>query len=332
MRTAMLLIVVCFLASGEVFADVRVDRKQQMLTAASASASRPGKAAPRALESSTIIKGNRRMKTSRYVAELVDLDEGKVYRIDHLRRRYSVSTFAELRRDSEESSAVEAIAVTDQGIDPVTESIAVARAFENAQRSRFERMRRQTGRRRAVNGFDAFEVVTTTRVDTGDATTSITTVEWLVPDISGYAELDAFEQRYKAALNPAQTTDESRAAASHVTSPLTGPSADRYKNEDDGSTGIPVLSVTTTGGQAETAPREDDQPAASAGKSRFGRLAGRIGRQALGVPDFSPEPANEPPVAQRATVQEEVVRVTTQVSTEEVSVPAGYKFETLKRR
>ena len=64
-----------------------------------------GKAAREGLVQTVAIKGDRKMTRTDETAQLIDLNEEKVYDLDLKHKTYTVTTFAEMRQKMEEAQA-----------------------------------------------------------------------------------------------------------------------------------------------------------------------------------------------------------------------------------
>ena len=91
-------------ACGSAAADIRVDLVDQV--AVSMSGRKAMNMNGRGTRRSIVIKGDRRLSASETEAELVDLKEEVVYRLDLRQRRYVKLAFADLRRQPGERPPV----------------------------------------------------------------------------------------------------------------------------------------------------------------------------------------------------------------------------------
>src|SRR6185369_4846899 len=97
-------LIIC--ATGLVLADVRTDEKSQVKFEGALGRVVnffAGKAAREGVVSTVAVKGDRKMTTNDKTAQLIDLAEEKVYQLDLSKKSYTVTTFADIRREMEEA-------------------------------------------------------------------------------------------------------------------------------------------------------------------------------------------------------------------------------------
>jgi hypothetical protein len=344
------------LTATDALADVRVTRRMQMTSGDPAFRRLPKEATSQ--DHRVILKGPRMMRhVSPSVAQLIDLQEERLYTIDFQRKTYSVRTFAEMRAENErvkEQMAKYRVQAEAQMLKLRDEQArwqaqAEEQAARRGRRSRetpapmpvqktdeervrefvrnYEHTSAPTGQRREMLGLDAQEVVSTTRMGPTEDNPSgmlITVTQWLA-DVPELQELDAFDRRYHDAIGQAMpsptalTPDLSAMSAAVQSNPMYADVMNRIK-VDDSVTGTPVLIVMKTG------PAVEGEATASNGA---GGALGTLGRQAgraFGVPGFGKRevtPAARPvPVT---TTQHEIVELSRTVTDAEVAIPDGFK-------
>lgn len=154
-----------------------------------------GKATHEGITTTTSVKGSKRVNRSGEGAELVDLDEEKVYRIDHKRKTYTVQTFDEIRKQFED--AQKQAAEREQGSK---------REKSDAPEWEVDVDVKETGEKQSINGFDARRVILTITAhekgkkleQSGGAV--LTNDMWMAPKIAAYNEVAEFERKYAQAL------------------------------------------------------------------------------------------------------------------------------------
>jgi hypothetical protein len=324
------------MSAGMAHADVRIDRR--ILTRVSGTAALAAAGATE-MHRSVIVKGDRMMTVTKArgleLGRLVDFKEEKIYTIDIGRRSYSVETFAEIR--------AEATRLTRESIDrdaadtaadrPSAQDVIEAEAMRRELSKRQAAMtRKATGQRKTVNGFDAQELVTT--MNLGSLPMIVT--EWIAVDFPDTSEIQTFQRReanlQRAAGSPETDTYMLPVAGVPMSN---GPMASAQF--DDSIKGTAVLTVTSIG-SAEATKEPDAQTTGEEPKkkSRFGSIGGAIAQTALGrLPGGGSRTSErEPEREERVTgswTQDEILKVSTVVSDDEVSIPAGYK-ENRRRR
>src|SRR4029450_5394236 len=104
-RIAILTVVVTCIAAAA-SADVRTEEKSQVKFEGGMGRMMSlfgGKAAREGIVTSIALKGDRKMSTTEPPAQPIDLSEEKVYELDLAKKTYTVTTFAEMRRQFEEA-------------------------------------------------------------------------------------------------------------------------------------------------------------------------------------------------------------------------------------
>lgn len=152
-----------------------------------------GKAAREGVTSTTAVKGNRMLTGNDRSAELVDLSEEKIYRIDYGRKSYSVVTFDELRKQLEEAKK-EAAAEAE-------ESKKSSKKNEGPEYE-VDFDVKETGQKQTINGYDTKQVIVTTTVrekgkkleQSGGAV--LTADLWIGPKVPAMREVTTFQQKY----------------------------------------------------------------------------------------------------------------------------------------
>ena len=151
-----------------------------------------GKAAKEGIISTVAISGDREMTITDQTGELIDLAAEKVYHIDFKGKSYKVQTFAEIRKEWEETQAkMKEQAEKEKGKDTSGEP-----EYE------IDVDIKKTGQSKTINGYDCQQVVMTItmrqkgkKLEDGGGMV-ITADSWMGPKIPAMAEQMAFQQRY----------------------------------------------------------------------------------------------------------------------------------------
>ena len=286
-----------------------------------------GKGAKEGTVSTVAVKGNRKATFNDTTGQIIDLGEEKVYELDMKKKTYRVATFAELRRRMEEAKAkAEQSAQKEQA----REKTAEPAPKENNVEIDFDV--KDTGQKKAVNGFDAHQVVMTITVREKGKTLEengglvLTADEWLVPRIPAMKEVVDFDIRYAQKLygpmiSGASAQDMAAAAALY---PMMAPAIAKMRAEGVKMDGTPVMTVLTfdavqSAEQAATEQKES-KPSASGG---LGGIAGGLMRRATQKKsEGDPNQKGRTRVMSSTT---EILKVVTDVSASDVAVPAGFK-------
>jgi hypothetical protein len=292
-----------------------------------------GKAAREGVASTVAVKGDRKATFNDTTGQIIDLDEEKVYDLDMEGKTYKVTTFAEFRRQMEEAQRkAEEEARREQSEQPAEErqpneqTIDVEVDFDV----------QNTGQAKVINGFDTRQSVMTITVRKKGMTLEqgggivITSDVWLTPKIAAMQDLNDFDRRYAAKLygpmvNAPRVTAPDMAAAVAMY-PMLKQAIGRMTVEGDKLEGTPVLTTMTFDAvrsaeqMAQEAKQrgEDEKVDASGGiRGILGGLAGRAMKKKV--------QGESKPRTTIMTSTSEVLKVTTDVSAEDVRIPAGFK-------
>jgi hypothetical protein len=290
-----------------------------------------GKAAKEGITSTVAVKGDRRARLGETSGEIVDLAEEKVYELDTKNRTYKVVTFAELRRrlQEQEDKARESAPAPETGSSSGSDG-------NDGPKKEYEVdfAVKDTGQKKALNGFDTHQVVTTIAVREKGKTLDqsgglqITSDMWVAPGAKSGKDLATFEQRYMEKLHgPAvMAAGQAQMAMLLASYPALRQGLARLKSEGAKVDGTPILTITTI--EAVKSPQQMQQ--AESGKSEegggggFGGLRGKLGRKMGG----SKDEAKEGGAKNRSvlmTTTHEVLSIAPQVAAADVAVPEGFK-------
>ena len=320
------------LASRPLNADVRADEKTHIEFSGmmgKMAGMFGGKAAKEGLTSTVAVKGDRKATLNDASGQIIDLMEEKVYDLDLKKKNYRVTTFAELRKRMEDARKKAAESASkEQGKQPEPD--------KNQKQMEIDFNVRNTGEKKAINGFDTHEVVMTVTVrekgkkleESGGMV--LTSDMWLAPKIAAMKEVAEFDARYAKALYGSMIAGASpeQMAMALAMYPMIKDAAAKMSVEGGKIDGTPILTTTTTEGvksaaemadEAKGQSQEDDKAASPAG-GISGALGGFAKRAMKKKPEGGPQA--------RSTIftsTHEVLKVATDVAAADVAVPAGFK-------
>ena len=154
-----------------------------------------GKAAREGIVSSVTVKGDRKATATGDNMQIVDLREEKIYDIDVKDKSYRVTTFAEIKKQMEDArKKAEAQASRESG--------SSSSSGEPQKQVEVDFDLKESGQKRAINGFDAREVIMTVAVREKGKTLAesggmvLTSNIWMAPAIVAMQEVAAFDRRY----------------------------------------------------------------------------------------------------------------------------------------
>jgi hypothetical protein len=290
-----------------------------------------GKAAREGVRSMVAVKGDRKISANDQTGQIVDLGEEKIYDLDIRRKTYKVTTFAELRRRMEEArrkaeeDAKKARAESNEQSD--------APPDQSGKEMEVDFSVKETGQTKNINGFDTSQAIMTITLREKGKTLDesgglvIASDIWLAPTIAAMREIAEFELRYAKALAGPMVAGASaeEMAAALAMYPMLREGLVRLRTEGAKLEGTPILTTTTIESvkSAEQLQAEQKQRAESDGSrpSSVGGLVGGLARRAARRGQSDGPQAR----ATFMTTTNEVLKVTTAVSAEDVAIPQGFK-------
>jgi hypothetical protein len=340
MRRIAATVVMVMVGTAFVWADVRTDEKSQVKfegTLGRMVNFFGGKGAREGIVNTVAVKGNRKMTTTDKTAQLIDLAEEKVYDLDLSKKTYTVTTFADIRREMEE--ARRKAAQQAQQAQPAPREKEQPAASSDQPQVDIDFDIKESGQKKPVNGFDAREVVMTISVyEKGKPIAQnggmvLTTSSWLTPKVANASEIADFDRRYAEKLALPTMIDAQQMAAAMAMYPMMADAMKRMQAENVRLDGTPVLTVmrfeavAPPGAAQESAKQEPQQQNT---RPSLGGLGGALARRALSKKDDDKAAeASAPATPGRATImtiQHELLKVTPTVADADVAIPAGFKL------
>ncbi len=281
-----------------------------------------GKAAKDGIVSTVAVKGDRKVTMNDATGQIVDLKEEKVYDLDLRKKTYSVTTFAEMRKQMEEARQKAAEQAS-------SDETAAEEKSEPAEKREVEIDFdvKESGQTRTINGFDTREVIMTVVAREKGKTLEqgggmvLTTNSWLATKIDGLREVAEFDRRYAEKLHGPILLDAQQMAAMTAMYPMLQHAMARVQKENvnlDGTAVLTVLKVEAVkSAEQAAAAREPESPAAS-----LGGLGGRFAKRMMRKKEDANASAHG-----RATVmtmQHEVLKVAPAVTDAELAIPPGF--------
>ena len=338
MRWMLVLTAVAVIASTySLRADVRTDEKSRVEFAGMLGRMVNlfgGKGAKEGTVSTVAVKGDRKATLNDSTGTIVDLAEEKIYDLDMKKKTYKVTTFAELRRRMEEAKKK---AEQDAQKEQAKEKEKAAEPAPKESNVEIDFDVKNTGQKKAVNGFDAHQVVMTITVREKGKTLEengglvLTADSWMaLPKIAAMKEVTDFDMRYAQKLyGPmiagASPQDMAAAAAMY---PMMAPAIAKMRTEGVKLDGTPVMTVLTFDAvqSAEQAAAEQKPQGDSKSPGGLGGIAGGLMRRAAQKKAEKSEGDQSQKGRTRVmTSTTEVLKVVSDVAATDVAVPAGFK-------
>jgi hypothetical protein len=320
------------LASTTVSADIRTDQRVRFQLGGAIGKlvnMFGGKGAREGTTSMVAVKGNRKVTMSDTSGQIVDLTEEKIYDLDVKKKTYTVTTFAQLRKQMEEAKRdAEKSAREERAEEPSKP----AEKDPNAKEFEVDFDMKNTGVSKTINGFDTKQTVVTITVREKGKTLNdaggmvMTTDLWTAPNAPSNKDLIEFDMKYAQKLyGPmvvgASAQDMAMAMAMY---PQIKPALDKMRAEGTKVEGTAILTdvkmeAVPPGTANQTA---EAMPAAEEPKKKgFGGMLGGLKKMA----EQSQKNENSKP--QRAiimTTSVETLKLTTDVDAASVAIPAGF--------
>ncbi|HZR22347.1 MAG TPA: hypothetical protein VFA59_02095 [Vicinamibacterales bacterium] len=331
-RVATLVVVIGLTAAVQ--ADVRTDEKSKVEFGGALGRFVNifgGKGAREGVTSTVAVKGDRKARLNDMTGQIIDLGEEKIYDLDMRKKTVKVTTFAELRRRMEEAQKkAEADAQKEQPSPPQPQQ-----ASKPEKEMQIDVDVKNTGQKKSINGFDTHEVILTiTAHEKGKKVEEsggmvLTSDMWMAPTIAAMKEIADFDRRYYEKLYGPVIGDVSaeQMAAAMALYPLLKSMLGRVTTEGGKLDGTAIQTTTTIDGvksaeemaQAQKEKADDSKNDAKGGVGGLvGGFARRMAQKKMGSDDSNPR-------STVMTLNNEVVKVTSDVTAADVAVPAGFK-------
>jgi hypothetical protein len=295
-----------------------------------------GKAAKEGVTSSVAVKGDRKATMNGETGQIIDLAEEKVYDLDLKKKSYKVTTFAELRRRMEEAKKK---AEEDARKESAQQKEKPAAADPNAKQVEIDFDVKNTGAKKAINGFDTHEAVITITVREKGKTLEqsggmvMTSDMWLAPKIAAMKEIADFDMRYAKMLYGSMVAGVSaeQMAAAMAMYPMMKDALGKMSAEGGKIDGTAIQTTTTMdtvkseeqiAEEAKAAKSGDDSKSST--PTSAGGLLGGFAKKMAAKKMSSGDDAAKPRTTFMTTTTE-VLKVVTDVTPADVAVPAGFK-------
>jgi hypothetical protein len=313
-----------------VFADVRADQKTKfqlggalgrMLTMFGGKGARDG------VVSTVAVKASRKMTLNDASGQIIDLSEEKIYDLDVRRKTYRVITFEELRRQMEEARRKAEEDARKQGPSSGSE----AAPAQDGKQMEVDFEVRNTGETKTINGFETRQSIATVTVREKGKTVEqsggmiMTTDLWLAPRMAAMKEIQEFDVKYAQKLYGPMIAGASPQEMGTVLAlyPLMKQGLAKWAAEAGKIEGTPIQTTVTM--EAVKSPeqlaeeRHAGQDDKLSNARSIGGLLGGLARKAA--------KKDEEPKARTTflTTTNEVLKVTTSVTADDVAVPVDFK-------
>ena len=220
-----------------------------------------GKAAREGVTSNVAVKGNRMLTGNDRSAELVDLSEEKIYRLDYAKKSYTVVTFDELRKQYEEAKK--------EAAEEAEEAKKEKKKKEEGPEYEVDFDIKETGKKETINGFDTKQVIVTATVhekgkkleQSGGAV--LTADMWMGPKIPAMREIAAFQQKYFKQLYGDATAEMQQMAVLMATTPTFAKAMKEFAKKRSAFEGDAVRTTLTF--ESVAAPGQQAQEEENAG-------------------------------------------------------------------
>ena len=324
------------LASSTLSADVRTDQRVKFQLGGAIGKivnMFGGKGAREGVTSMVAVKGNRKASMSDSTGQIIDLSEEKIYDLDIKKKTYTVTTFAQLRKQMEEDKReAEKNAREEREKE---EPSKPAEKDPNAKEYEVDFDMKNTGVSKTINGFNTKQTVVTITVREKGKTLNdaggmvMTTDLWTAPNAPSTKDLADFDMKYAQKLyGPmvvgASAQDMAMAMAMY---PQIKPALDKMRAEGTKVEGTAILTEIkmeavppgTANTTAESLPAPEEPK-----KKGLGGMLGGLKKMA----EQAEKNGNGNSKPQRAiimTTSVEMLKLTSDVDAASVAIPAGFK-------
>ena len=287
-----------------------------------------GKSAKEGVVTTVAVSGDRKMTTAGdNTGQIVDLREEKIYELDLRRKTYKVITFEEVRRQLREAEAKARESASKQPKEEQPQN--------QGKEMEVDVDIKNTGQTKTINGFDTRQVIANITVrekgrkleDSGGLVMTVDT--WLTKTVS-LKEIGDFERRYYEKLaGPVTAVDAQQMATAMAMFPGLKEAFARLGREDFGGTSIQSTTTVDAVKSAEQMKQQGSSAGSSAGSSNPTSIEGAIGgfmrrRQQQQEKETAVAGAN-PARATFMTMNNEVLKIATNVTPADVAMPEGFK-------
>lgn len=293
-----------------------------------------GKAARDGVTSTVAVKGERKLTMNDTTGEIIDLGEEKIYSLDVKKKQYRVATFADIRRQMEDArKKAQEEARKEQPAEPEP---APEKADPNAKQFEVDFEVTNTNEQKVINGFNTTQSVMTITVREKGKTLQesggmvLTSDLWMTPSIAAMKEVAEFDLKYAQKLYGPMIAGASaeEMASAMAMYPMMKPALEKMAEEGRKLQGTAILTTTTIDAvkSAEMMASEQKSGGDSGGSTptSVGGLIGGFGRR-MARRNNDQAAAGPKDRSTVATTTNEVLKVATTVSADEVAIPAGYK-------
>ncbi|HXG90305.1 MAG TPA: hypothetical protein VNJ02_18415 [Vicinamibacterales bacterium] len=312
------------LSASALIADVRTDQKTQVQFGGMLGRMMNmfgGKAAREGMTSTIAVKGNRKVTMTDSMSQIIDLNEEKIYDLDHKKQNYKVTTFAEMRRRMEEAqrkAAEDARKSDDEPKEsgkPDDPQVEIDFDVKN------------TGATKSINGFDTKQSVVTITVREKGKTLEqaggmvMTSDMWLAPTMASMKEITDFDMRYAQKLYGGLAgVSADQMAAVMALYPMMKQALGRMSSEAAKIQGT-AISTTLTFDAVKPAQQVQAEREPEA-KPRGLGLGGMLGGLAKKV---AKKEGDDKPRSTFMTATTEVLKMSNDVAPADLAIPAGFK-------
>ena len=291
-----------------------------------------GKAAREGMVDTVAVRGNRMMTVSENTGEIIDLNEKKVYNLDMKKKTYEVLTFDEMRKRMQETQEKAAKAAKEQ--QPRKEEKPPEKQVE------FDFSLKETGQKKTINGYDCREVVMVVAVHEKGKTLEqdggmvMTSHMWLTSPMPELKEIAEFRQRYSAEMMgpsvPAVNAEQMAMAMALY--PEMKNMIGKMETEKVNMEGAQILTemvmetVRTAEQMSEERTQQQKDPPSNI--TSIGGIGGMLGRKLARKKEEKKEEPGSGQASNRVTIMttnHELLKVSTSVSSADLSIPAGFK-------
>jgi hypothetical protein len=262
------------------------------------------------------------MTVSQNTGQIIDLREETIYDLDMRRKTYTVTTFDEMRKRIQDAQ--------QNASESAREARGEEKPAESGREIEIDFDVKNTGQSKTINGFSTRQMIVVVTVREKGKTLEqggglvMTVDNWITPTLAALTEITDFDMRYyKTIAGTTLAIDPQQLAAALAMMPRLKDAVERYQQE--GISGTPILSTMTVESvkspEQMTAQANQDSGNNEVPTSVGGAVSGAIG----GLLRRRAQKNAQNPRRTFMTVDHEVLKISTAISTADVAMPADFK-------
>lgn len=267
------------------------------------------------LTSETAVHGKRKSTRTGDSGEIIDLDQEKIYHVDYDGKTYTVTTFADLRKQYEDQK------------ERARKQAKPDSKGEKGPEYEVDFSVKSTGQKESINGWNTHEEIATVTVrekgkkleESGGFV--LTADMWIGPLLSAMREMAEFDRKFMQKVYGSAFEGDMRQMAAMMAATPAFAKAMKTFGEKSNVDGTPIrttMTFETVAGTNQTASEQSSSPSPAAA---IGGLLGRMRKRREEGKDGKPSDPNRSTLL---TSNSELLKATTKASADAVALPLTF--------